>query len=143
MEEARVSFHAFFGLFAAFDNTEKVRQKANSVLQCFTGEVMLEIMSSAAGNGLKSTVRLAGRGPGFRNVIGIEFVQARTVTRRAHDDANSTFGAHSDLIYRALDGLDARSRHKITDSFGVRGGMVRKGLKTSTSGCQPVHNLCF
>jgi len=59
VKKTRVRFHAFCGLLAAFEDTEIMGQKTNSVLQCGAGMIMFEIMSSAAGYSLNGTILLA------------------------------------------------------------------------------------
>ena len=76
LEETGVCFQARSGLLAASKDTEIVREETYSPFEAFVRKIVLKGMGLALGFFDEFAVRDTGFGPVFREVVGIEFVEA-------------------------------------------------------------------
>jgi len=123
-----------FGVHATAEDAEIMPEEADAVFKAGAGEVMLEVMGTTAGHGLHGTVVLAGLGPAGWEMVGIEFVVALTVTRRADNDAFAALAALMGIIDGTAYPIEEIDGFEIGYRFGVRGGVGRKRTKTANSG---------
>ena len=141
--ETGVRFHAGSGFLAAFDDTEIVREEADSPFDGFEGAVMLKRMGLALGFFDEFAVRDTGFGPLLRKMIGIEFVETRMVARRADNDTFAAFLSDFLRVHGSADGCKERIERKIAHAFGMRGDLGRKRHKNATIGSQTVDYAIF
>ena len=76
MVETGVAFKARSGLLAASKDTEIMGEEAYSPFETFVRKVVFKGMGLALGFFDEFAVRDTGFGPVFREVVGIEFVEA-------------------------------------------------------------------
>ena len=141
--ETGVRFHARGGLFAAFDDTEIVREEADAPFDGFEGAVMLQRMGLALGFFDEFSVRDTGLGPVLREMIGIEFVETKMVARRADNDTFAAFLADFLRVHGSADGFEERIEPKIAHAFGMRSDLGRKRDKNAAIGSQTVDYAIF
>ena len=104
---------------------------------------MLEGVGSLAGYAHEFTVGHTGIGPVFREMVGVEFVESRAVTRGADNDTFAVFLALFDRIHCSGDPIEGATKREITYSFGMRRGRWRKLDESGNTGCQTVNNAGF
>ena len=108
-----------------------MREETDAIFEAGAGKVVLEVMGLALGKFDKRTVVLAGLGPAGWEMVGIEFVVALTVTRRADNDAFAALAALMGIIDGTAYPIEEIDGFEIGYRFGVRGGIGRKRTKTA------------
>ena len=136
--ETGIRLKAGFGVQATAEDSEIVPKEADAVFEAGTGKVVLKVMGTTTGNGLHGTVVLAGLRPASREMIGVEFVVALTVTRGAYNDAFAALLAFADIIERSTYRFEALNGFEIGYRLGVRGSVGRKRPKIANCGCYTV-----
>ena len=111
MKEASIRFDAIFRVI-------EVGYLLHAPFESSEGVVTFYSMSLNASLVHQSTIVLAGLRPCFRYMVGIEFVVAGMVTRRANNDALMVLTTLSDEIHRATDRFDAHYGREITHTLG-------------------------
>ena len=88
------------------NGVEEVLDMTNPPLESGVRMVFFDGVSKALGRFDEFAVGLAGLGPLFRKMVGIEFVKARVTAGRTDDDALFAFLALFDGVYGSPDGFD-------------------------------------
>ena len=97
--EARIGFHARFGLLATFEDIEVVREEADSPFECSDRVVVFEGVRLALGLFDEVSVSDTGSRPVFWEMVGVEFKESGPETGWTYNDAFAAlatffFGVH-------------------------------------------------
>ena len=127
----------------SWNGVEEVLDMTNPPLESSIRMVFLDGVSKALGRFDEFAVGLAGLGPLFGEMVGVEFVKARVTAGRTDDDALFAFLALFDGIYGSPDGFYSRIGYaEIAHTLGMRCGTGRMRYEGGQSLAQSVHNLC-
>ena len=127
----------------AGNGVEEVLDMTNPPLESGVRMVFLDGVSKALGRFDEFAVGLAGLGPLFRKMVGVEFVKARVTAGRTDHDALFAFLALFDGVYGSPEGFDTGGGDiEIAHTLGVRCGVGRMGYESGQSLAQTVHNAC-
>ena len=136
--ETGVTFHARFGLGAAFDDLEIMVEETYSPFDGCEGVVMLEGVCLTLGFFDEFAVGYAGRRPCLGEMVGVELIEVAAPTRdTADNDVFLVMTAFFVRIHDAVVHLDGIDELKVTYSasvgsgnFGVRDLARYEGLQT-------------
>ena len=122
---------------------EEVLDMTNPPLESGVRMVFFDGVSKALGRFDEFAVGLAGLGPLFREMVGVEFVKTRVTAGRTDDDALFAFLALFDGVYSSPDGFYSRIGYaEIAHTLGMRCGVGRMRYEGGQSLAQSVHNAC-
>ena len=122
---------------------EEVLDMTNPPLESGVRMVFFDGVSKALGRFDEFAVGLAGLGPLFRKMVGVEFVKTRVTAGRTDDDALFAFLALFDGVYSSPDGFYSRIGYaEIAHTLGMRCGVGRMRYEGGQSLAQSVHNAC-
>ena len=111
MKEASIGFDAVFRVIV-------VGEVLHAPFESCEGVVTFDSMRLNASLMHECTIVLAGLRPCFGNMVGIEFVVAGMVSRRANNDALMVLTSLADEIHRATDRFDAHYGREIAHTLG-------------------------
>ena len=127
----------------AGNGVEEVLDMTNPPLESSIRMVFLDGVSKALGRFDEFAVGLAGLGPLFRKMVGVEFVKARVTAGRTDHDALFALLAFFDGIKGSPEGFDTGGGDiEIAYTFGMRCGTGRMRYENGHSVAKSVHNLC-
>ena len=125
------------------NGVEEVLDMTNPQLESSVRMVFLDGVSKALGRFDEFAVGLAGLGPLFRKMVGVEFVKARIMAGRTDHYALFALLALFDGVYGSPDGFDTGGGDiEIAYTLGMRCGTGRMRYEGGQSLAQSVHNLC-
>ena len=122
---------------------EEVLDMTNPPLESSVRMVFFDGVSKALGRFDEFAVGLAGLGPLFGEMVGVEFVEARVTAGRTDHDALFALLAFFDGIKGSPEGFDTGGGDiEIAYTFGMRCGTGRMRYENGHSVAKSVHNLC-
>ena len=141
--ETGIGFHAWFGLFAAFEDGKVMMPEPKAPFECFPCMCMLEVMGHALCAFDEFPVGHAGLGPMSGEMVGIELEKFFVLRGPADDDVFAVMTRFFGGIHDTTICINAFYERKIAHSAGSRGGIGRKKDVLGNNLIQTGNNLSF
>jgi len=125
------------------NGVEEVLDMTNVPLESGIRMVLFDGVSKALSRFDQFAVGLAGLGPLFWEMVGVEFIEARVMAGRTDHNALFALLAFFDSIKGSPEGFDTGGGDiEIAYTLGVRCGTGRMRYENGHSVAKSVHNLC-